>query len=78
MDDSNQLLIVTAGTSYYYFNATGFFFYDSSSKTCTWSKTCNYQCEVYNYDSRFLDYAGEWIITNKWGNPQMKPISTQV
>ncbi|CAF3357065.1 unnamed protein product [Rotaria socialis] len=78
MDDSSQLLIVTAGTNYYYFNATGFFFYDSSSKTCTWSKTCNYQCEVYNYDSRFLDYAGEWVIMNKWGNPQMKPISTQV
>ncbi|CAF3028946.1 unnamed protein product [Rotaria sp. Silwood2] len=78
MDDPNQLLIVTAGTNYYYFNATGFFFYDSSTKTCTWSATCNYVCEVYNYNSRFLDYAGEWMITNKWGIEDMTPQHTEV
>ncbi|CAF4891952.1 unnamed protein product [Rotaria sp. Silwood1] len=73
MDDSNQLLIVTAGTNYYYFNATGFFFYDSTEKTCTWSNSCNYVCEVYNYNSRFLDFGGEWIITKKWGIQNMQP-----
>ncbi|CAF1219902.1 unnamed protein product [Rotaria sp. Silwood1] len=78
MDDPNQLLIITAGTTYYYFNATGFFLYDSDSKICTWSATCNYVCEAYNYDSRFLDYAGEWIITNKWGIETMEPINAKI
>ncbi|CAF1448725.1 unnamed protein product, partial [Didymodactylos carnosus] len=77
MDDPNQLLIVTAGTNYYYFNGTGFFMYDSDSKTCTWLASCNYRCEVYNYDSRFLDYAGEWVVTKKWGITEMEPIAVE-
>jgi hypothetical protein len=75
MDDPNQLLIVTAGVYYYYFNQSGFFMYDSSIRTCTWSSSCNYQCEVYNYNSRFLDYAGEWIIIKKWGINRMQPLA---
>lgn len=67
MDDSNQLLIVTGSTFYYYFNASGFFYYDTLTNQCIWLNSCNYQCEVYNYNSRFLDYVGEWIITYKWG-----------
>ncbi|CAF0942337.1 unnamed protein product [Adineta ricciae] len=77
MDDVNQILICTAGTTYYYFNSTGFFIYDYSSNTCTWSPACNYQCEVYNYNSRFLDYAGEWVITKKWGVGDVKPVAAQ-
>ncbi|CAF1164208.1 unnamed protein product [Didymodactylos carnosus] len=78
MDDANQLLIVSAGNTSYYFNGTGFFMYDAGSKTCTWSATCDYQCEVYNYDSRFLDYVGEWVITKKWGIARMKPVAVKV
>ncbi len=74
MDDPNQLLIITAGLTYFYFNGTGFFMYDGSSETCIWLSACNYQCEVYNYDSRFLDYAGEWVITNKWGFSQIESV----
>lgn len=74
MDDSEQLLIVTAGTQYFYFNRTGYFFFDATKNNCTWSSACNYQCEVYNYNSRFLDYAGQWLITKKWGLESMKPV----
>ncbi|CAF0965776.1 unnamed protein product [Rotaria sordida] len=77
MDDLNKLLIVTAGTDYYYFNATGFFMYDSVTKTCTWSESCDYICEVYNYNSRFLDFGGEWIITKKWGIKDMQPLAVE-
>ncbi|CAF3977935.1 unnamed protein product [Rotaria sp. Silwood2] len=77
MDDLNKLLIVTAGTSYYYFNATGFFMYDSVEKKCTWSNSCDYICEVYNYNSRFLDFSGEWIITKKWGINDMQPLAVK-
>lgn len=73
MDDPNQLLIVTAGAYYYYFNRTGFFLYDSTINQCQWFNSCNYQCEVYNYNSRFLDYAGQWLVTHKWGVETMKP-----
>jgi hypothetical protein len=76
MDDPNQLLIVTIDSIlYYYFNGTGFFGYDANSKTCTWSSACDYRCEVYNYNSRFLDYSGEWVITKKWGVNQMQPVT---
>ncbi|CAF1178241.1 unnamed protein product [Didymodactylos carnosus] len=78
MDDVNQLLIVSAGSTSFYFNGTGFFMYDTNSKTCTWSASCDYQCEAYNYDSRFLDYAGEWVITNKWGIDKMEPVTVKV
>jgi len=67
MDDPNQLLILDAVTQHWYFNRTGYFFYDSSKNSCQWISTCTYHCEAYNYNSRFLDYAGEWNITNKWG-----------
>ncbi|CAF0884634.1 unnamed protein product [Rotaria sordida] len=77
MDDSNKLLILTAGTSYYYFNATGFFIYDSSENTCKWFSSCNYICEAYNYNSRFLDFGGEWIITEKWGVNNMEPLTVE-
>lgn len=75
VDDPNQLQILTANTFYYYFNGSGFFMYDSASNSCIWLSVCNYQCEVYNYDSRFLDYAGEWIITKKWGVAEMEPVA---
>lgn len=78
MDDLNQLLIVTAGSNYYYFNRTGFFLYDSESKNCIWSPVCDYRCEVYNYNSRFLDYAGEWTITQKWGVNMTEPKVTDI
>lgn len=78
MDDLNRLLIVTAGSNYYYFNGTGFFLYDSSARTCVWSTSCDYVCEVYNYNSRFLDYSGEWIITEKWGITKQKPTTTKI
>ncbi|CAF1648425.1 unnamed protein product [Adineta ricciae] len=77
MDDINQLLIVTAGTTYYYFNASGFYQYNYGSNTCTWLSACNYRCEAYNYNSRFLDYAGEWIVTKKWGIQNMQPVAVQ-
>ncbi|CAF4381850.1 unnamed protein product, partial [Rotaria sp. Silwood2] len=73
MDDSNKLHIAAIGTIHYYFNTTGSFIYDSTTKTCTWSKSCNYACEVYDYNSRFLDFGGEWIITKKWGIEDMQP-----
>ncbi|CAF1218422.1 unnamed protein product [Adineta steineri] len=73
LDDPNQLLIVTAGNYYYYFNASGFFQYDYNSNKCVWNPNCNYTCEVYNYDSRYLDYAGEWVITKKWGIDNIEP-----
>ncbi|CAF1166658.1 unnamed protein product [Adineta steineri] len=77
MDDIKQLLIITLGTTYYYFNASGFFIYQYDTNACTWMPSCNYQCEAYNYNSRFLDYSGIWIITNKWGIASTKPVAVK-
>ncbi|CAF1159990.1 unnamed protein product [Adineta steineri] len=77
MDDIRQLLIITLGTTYYYFNASGFFIYQYDTNACTWMPSCNYQCEAYNYNSRFLDYSGVWIITNKWGIASTKPVAVK-
>ncbi|CAF1516798.1 unnamed protein product [Rotaria sordida] len=33
---------------------------------------------VYNYNSQFLDYGGEWIIITKWRITDMTPQHTEV
>jgi hypothetical protein len=76
-DVSNQLLIYIIGPNYFYFNRTGYFTEHFNFNQCTWSAACNYQCEIYNYNSRFLDYAGQWIITKKWGIGDVQSIAVQ-
>ena len=66
MDDDRKLLVIEPLPAVFWFNNSGFFMSDSSSQ-CVWDPLCNYECEVYNYDSRFLDYIGTWTITGKLG-----------
>lgn len=77
-DDERQLLAgitspsVNGGLQDLYFNRSGFFLHsydnvDGANDTCQWFDFCDYQCEVYNYDSRFYDDLGTWRITWKIG-----------
>ncbi len=65
VDSNYKLLALNAGPMAFFFNDTGFWYYDGSS--CTWNTHCDFECEVYNYDTRFLDYAGTWTVTYKSG-----------
>lgn len=65
MDSSSELLALNAWTTVFFFNASGFFYADGT--TCTWNTHCDFQCEVYNYDTRFLDFLGTWTVTVKRG-----------
>jgi len=68
MDTDNELLALNAGAyNIYFFNSSGFWFTDAIGGDCTWSASCDYACEIYNYDSRFMDYLGTWTITAKRG-----------
>jgi len=62
---SKKLLALNAGPATFFFNSSGYFFYDGTS--CNWLTFCDFECEVYNYDSRFLDFVGVWTITSKRG-----------
>lgn len=74
--DADKLLRIgptpgSAGLSDYYFNASGFFLHTTpfagtgGKSSCSWLSFCAYECEVYNYDSRFLDYIGTWRVSWK-------------
>jgi hypothetical protein len=65
MNSDYKLLALDAGPNVYFFNETGFWFYDGSN--CSWLTYCGFDCEIYNYDTRFLDYAGTWTVTYKYG-----------
>jgi len=62
MYTSKKLLALSVGTGYsYFFNTSGYYYYDGDD--CSWMTGCDFECEIYNYDSRFLDYLGIWTIT---------------
>ena len=67
-DDGRQLLHLTAGQAQgFWFNESGFYLADYQDQTCVWFSNCNFACEVYNYDSRFMDFIGIWNVTGKHG-----------
>ena len=67
MDDARKLLVIEPYPSQYWFNGTGFFVTEGAGTgaQCGWMNACNYRCEVYNYDSRFLDHIGTFAVTSK-------------
>jgi len=78
-DDDRQLLYLTAGDANgFWFNESGFLLADYGSGSCVWSPICNYACEVYNYNSRFLDFIGIWTITAKVGYAEFEPKEVKV
>ena len=78
-DDDLQLLHLTAGEATgFWFNASGYFLADYVEQTCIWLPNCNFECEVYNYDSRFFDYIGTWFITGKKGSPDFTNTTAKV
>jgi len=40
-----------------------------------WITTCDFACEIYNYDSRFMDYLGTWTITAKRGFDTLEEVT---
>jgi len=81
-DDERQLLHLTAGPAQaqqgFWFNQSGFYLADYAAGSCSWFDFCNFACEVYNYDSRFLDYIGTWNITGKFGMESFEPLEVKV
>jgi hypothetical protein len=77
MDTDLELLALNAGSySIYYFNSTGYWSTGSGvSNVCSWVSTCDFACEVYNYDSRFMDYLGTWTITAKRGFDTLEEVT---
>jgi hypothetical protein len=70
MNTDKELLALNAGSyNIFWFNSSGYLYYDASSGTgkCSFLTICDFNCEVYNYDSRFMDYVGTWKILSKNG-----------
>ena len=67
MDDARKLLVIEPYPSPFWFNASGALLF-AGPDTCIFYRGCDYVCEVYNYDSRFMDYVGLMTFTAKLGS----------